>query len=68
MGGTIWNRVFPLIILDDSAKMSYYKIVPKSDYTKMKDCHSAAYQNITKALEQDEDKQSKLLQGELQRV
>ena len=51
----------PVNYLDDSAKMSYYKIVPKSDYTKMKDCHSAAYQNITKALEQDEDKQSKLL-------
>ena len=42
--------------------MNYYKIVPKSDYVKMKDCHSAAYQNISKALEQDEDKQSELFQ------
>ena len=41
--------------------MSYYKIVPKSDYTKIKDCHTAAYQHINKALEQDEDKQSKVL-------
>ena len=40
--------------------MSYYKIVPKSGYAKMKDCHSVAHQNINKGLEQDEDKQSKV--------
>lgn len=37
--------------------MSYLRVVPKSDYSKLKDCHSAAYNNINKALEQDEDKQ-----------
>ena len=40
--------------------MSYLRIVPKSDYAKMKDCHTAAFHHINKALEQDEDKQSKI--------
>jgi len=43
--------------------MSYYKIVPKSDYSKMKDCHTAAYNFINKALEQDEDRESKVSHG-----
>lgn len=41
--------------------MSYIKIVPKSDYTRMKEFHAAAYNNINKALKEDEDKESNVL-------
>ena len=48
------NRVLPWADFIVAGEMSYYKIVPKTGYSEMKQHHDFAYRHLTNALEHDE--------------